>query len=141
MFDNLFINAWGGYTAPTGLQDYSKTLATHKKIIDKGMSFCVFPEGGISHDGSVRPARGGIAYLAEYNKCPIIPVGCSGLYGISVKDFFTRKRHVVISFGKAITQEELKNNVMHSKKEEGNVYKEEAEYVVGIMRDLVKNRL
>ncbi|MEN9524382.1 MAG: 1-acyl-sn-glycerol-3-phosphate acyltransferase, 1-acyl-sn-glycerol-3-phosphate acyltransferase, partial [Candidatus Parcubacteria bacterium] len=111
LFGGLFINAWGGYCVNVGLRDYEKSLKDHIQIGRDGGSFCVYPEGGITPDGTIQPARGGVAYLAERAKCTIVPVGVSGVYNTPFKDFFAGKRHINVYFGKPITQKELREKV------------------------------
>jgi len=126
MFGGLFINSWGGYTALAGLHDYSKSLAVHSDIIRDGHSFCVFPEGGITPDGTLQPGKGGVAYLADVGQCPIVPVGVSGSYNTSVRDFFMGRKRIRISFGTPIYPDELRKAAAAEAAASGNVYKAEA---------------
>jgi 1-acyl-sn-glycerol-3-phosphate acyltransferase len=137
LFGGLFINAWGGYGAKVGLKDYKQSLIPHMEIVDDGGSFCVFPEGRRSPDGSVQPAKGGVAYLAEYAGVPIVSVGLSGTFNTLMKDFFLRRRHITVRFGRPIHQAELLASVSRSTVAGGNVYKEEAAYVMGRVRELL----
>lgn len=137
LFGGLFINAWGGYGARTGLRDYKQSLIPHMEIIDDRGSFCVFPEGRRSQDGKIQEAKGGVAYLAEYGNVPIVPVGFSGTFRTPVKDFFLRRRYITVRFGRPITQAELQASVSRSTIVGGNVYKEEATYVMKRVGELV----
>jgi 1-acyl-sn-glycerol-3-phosphate acyltransferase len=137
LFGGLFINSWGGYGAKVGLRDYKQSLIPHMEIIDDRGSFCVFPEGMRSPDGTIQPAKGGVAYLAEYGNVPIVPVGFSGTFRTSVSDFFLRRRHITVRFGRPINQAELLASVSRSTIVGGNVYKEEAAYVMGRVRELL----
>lgn len=49
-----------------------------KRILDAGHPLFVFPEGTRSPDGTLQPARDGIAVLAQRTGAPIVPVGISG---------------------------------------------------------------
>ncbi len=135
LFGGWFIKMWGGYTAFSGLRDYQKSLSSHINVILHGGSFCVFPEGGITKNGNIQPARGGMAYLAERTGCPIVPVAISGVYGLSLASFFGRgllgKNKIKINFGKAITQEELNANVPPSTQLGDNAYKKKGDWVMG----------
>jgi len=137
MFGGLFIKSWGGYTAVTGLRDYEKSLLPHIDIIQDGGSFCVFPEGSISKDGLLQPAKGGVAYLAYKGDCSIVPVAISGVYNMSMGDFFTRKRKIIVSYGKPITQDELQEMIARSIEPKGNVYKEESIYVMKRVGEMI----
>lgn len=139
LFGGWFIKLWGGYTTHTGLRDYQKSLSPHINILLYGGSFCIFPEGGITKDGHLQPARGGMAYLAERAGCPIVPVAVSGVYGMSVTDFFFGglfgKNKIRINFGKAVTQEELNRNIPASTQLGDNAYKKKGDYVIGKIRE------
>jgi 1-acyl-sn-glycerol-3-phosphate acyltransferase len=100
-YGGLFFKLWGSHAVKVGLQDYEKSLATHIQILAAGKSVLIFPEGGIdrkSTEVKVRPAKGGVAYLAIHCKSPIVPVAITGTYRFSVKQFFLRKRHIVVQF-------------------------------------------
>lgn len=47
----------------------------------------IFPEGGITADGSIRPFRPGIARILAHNPVPVVPLALRGLWG----SFFSRK--------------------------------------------------
>ena len=130
LFGGLFINSWGGYTVLSGLRDYEKALQVHIAILREGGSFCVFPEGRITPDGTVQPARGGVAYMAERAKCTIVPVGVSGAFRTRFKDFFSFKRHIKVNFGRPIFQEELREQVAKQSGLGEHIYKGEANYVM-----------
>ncbi len=130
LFGGLFINAWGGYTVNTGLRDYEKSLANHISIARDGGSFCIYPEGGITPDGNIQPARGGVAYLAERARCTIVPVAVSGIYKTSIMEFFFGRRHLNVYFGQPITQKELREEVSRKLVLGQHVYKEEANYIM-----------
>lgn len=46
-----------------------------------GNLVCIFPEGGITHDGELQPFRPGIERILERRPVPVIPIGVSGLWG------------------------------------------------------------
>ncbi len=138
LFNNWFIAMWGGYNAPSGLRDYEKSLSKHTEILRDGKSFCVFPEGGITRDGTIQPAKGGISFLAHSTLCVIIPVRISGVYGMSVSDFFLnlflrkgkQQRKISIFFGKPIKPEELYMNLKGTSSSGESVWKKEADYIM-----------
>jgi 1-acyl-sn-glycerol-3-phosphate acyltransferase len=51
-----------------------------KRILDEGHALFVFPEGTRSRDGTLQPARDGVAVLALRTGAPIVPVGIAGSY-------------------------------------------------------------
>lgn len=137
-FNDWFINMWGGYSAQVGLRDYEKSLAQHIPILRAGGSFCVFPEGGITKDGKFQQAKGGISFLAHSSPCMIVPVAISGVFGMSVLDFFLRKRRIVVNFGEPIISTELYKIVPDSLRSGESVWKKEAEYVMKKVGEALK---
>ncbi len=127
-FGGLFIRLWGGYQVIAGLRDYKKALPHHIRIVRDGGNLCIFPEGGRTAGGT-HPAKGGVAYLAELTNRPIVPVGISGVHGMTVLDFFFRRRKIIVRFGEGIELKYLKSNKIPSVAE-GNFYKEAASYVM-----------
>ena len=59
-----------------------------------GELVCIFPEGRLTHDGSILPFHKGIEKIVEDNAVPVIPIALRGMWG----GFFTRK------YGKAMTR-------------------------------------
>lgn len=138
LFGGLFINAWGGYTAIAGLNDYEKSLANHIAIARDGGSFCIYPEGGITRTGAIQSAKGGLAYLAERGDCIIIPVGVSGTFRIPFTDFFLGRRNIIVNFGMPITQQELRSRIVRTPELGISVYRLEAEYVMSRVGELLE---
>lgn len=138
LFGGMFINAWGGYTAITGLHNYDISLADHIAIAKDGGSFCVYPEGGITRTGALQPAKGGMAYLAEKGGCTVIPVGVSGTYRTPLADFFLGKRHITVNFGLPITAEELSRRFVSTTELGPRVYKLRSGYVMEKVGELMK---
>lgn len=92
----------GAYPVYSGKKDYSYSLQNHIALLNLGKNVCIFPEGGRSFDGTIRPARGGVGYLAYRTKKRVVPVYIKGLINLNLKDFLLRKRHVEIIFGTPI---------------------------------------
>ena len=137
MFGGIFINMWGGYAVLPGLRNYKKSLLDHLGIIKDGGNVCFFPEGGITHDGRLQKGKGGIAYLAETTGCPIVPVGISGVYNSTIKDFFSFRNNINVSFGQTITQKEFKEKIKRKDGVDIHSYKREAEYVMNKISELL----
>jgi len=137
LFNGWFINMWGGYSVATGLRDYEKALAEHISILRAGGSFCVFPEGGITRDGHIQPAKGGISFLAHSAPCVVVPVAISGVYGMSVADFFLRKRKITVTFGKPINPNELYAHIEQPHTPGESVWKKEADYIMKKVGELL----
>jgi len=81
------------------------------KALRNGDPVCIFPEGGFTHDGSMRKIKRGVEVMARGAKCPVVPVVITGLFGsaLAVRKEW-RKNHlwnkpwprVRITFGEPI---------------------------------------
>ncbi len=101
-YGGTFFKAWGSYPVHVGLHDYAKSLANHIEIINGGGSVSIFPEGKRTLDGAIKEAKGGVAYLSYATRAAIVPVRFEGNFHLTLKGFFTRKRHFAIFFGKPL---------------------------------------
>ena len=52
------------------------------KALREGMPLFVFPEGGRTPDGKLRPFLSGAAYLAIRAQAPLVPIALSGVYDL-----------------------------------------------------------
>lgn len=126
----------GGCPVYSGMKNYEKSLVNHVQLLNEGHNLFVFPEGGITEDGNLGEAHGGVAYLAEKTGSVVVPIGIYGVYGMSVLDFFSRKRNIKVIFGLPILQSELKINVS-SIDDSILSYKKEAEYIMNKIKNLM----
>ncbi len=126
-YGGLFFEMWGSYQVFPGLQDYGKGLANHIRIINDGGNVCIYPEGGTTKDGKLRPAKGGVAYLSEQTGRPIVPVSISGVFRISLKSFLLRRRHLAVHFSKPLYAKDLLL--------ESNDYKSAAQVVMSMIEN------
>jgi 1-acyl-sn-glycerol-3-phosphate acyltransferase len=99
-YGGWFFKAWGSYPVHVGLHNYEKSLSHHIDIIRAGGSLCFFPEGRTTPNGSIQPAKGGVAYLAYETGATIIPVRIRGVFHFSFKDFILGRRYLSITYGK-----------------------------------------
>lgn len=106
-YGGWLFRALGGYPVVAGLHDYEKSLKRHVALVRSGATDVVFPEGKVCDALGHCEGRGGVGYLSHATGAPIVPVAVSGAYNISIVDFFTRKRHFIVSFGKPIYPAEL----------------------------------
>lgn len=70
-----------------------KAFSLIKEALEENEIVCIFPEGGISHDGELKHFRPGIERILEESHVPVIPVGLNGLYD----SFFSRKHGKAMS--------------------------------------------
>lgn len=68
----------------------------------RGMVLGIFPEGGRSHDGTVKKFRRGAGILARRLEVPVIPVGLWGSYEMWPRDGSFRPHAVAVVFGEAM---------------------------------------
>ncbi|MHC5210369.1 MAG: lysophospholipid acyltransferase family protein [Planctomycetota bacterium] len=59
-------------------RDNRATLRAAKQVLDHGLALGIFPEGHISKDGTLQPAKPGIGWLARKTGAPVVPVHLSG---------------------------------------------------------------
>lgn len=102
LYGGKFFNALGAYSVFSGHQNYAYALQTHENLLKRGYSIVIFPEGKRTADGNIGPARGGLGYLVYATSAKVVPVAISGFYKLSLKDFFFRKRKVVVTVGTPI---------------------------------------
>jgi 1-acyl-sn-glycerol-3-phosphate acyltransferase len=70
---------------PIDLENPHATLSSlggAVKALRAGMPLFVFPEGGRTSDGELRPFQSGAAYLAIRAQVPIVPIALSGVYDL-----------------------------------------------------------
>jgi 1-acyl-sn-glycerol-3-phosphate acyltransferase len=58
------------------------SLGVAVKALRAGMPLFVFPEGGRTPDGKLRPFLSGAAYLAIRAQVPVVPIALSGVYDL-----------------------------------------------------------
>lgn len=108
IYGGLFFKIWGAYPVTVGTGgDYEYALRNHIKILERGQSICIFPEGGKTHNGDIGKGKPGVAYLVWRTGRAVIPVAIHGHYNMGPMEFFGRKRTIIVSYGKPITREEL----------------------------------
>jgi len=58
------------------------SLGVAGKTLRSGMPLFVFPEGGRTSDGALRPFLSGAAYLAIRAQVPLVPIGLTGVFDV-----------------------------------------------------------
>jgi 1-acyl-sn-glycerol-3-phosphate acyltransferase len=58
------------------------SLGVATKALRSGMPLFIFPEGGRTSDGALRPFLSGAAYLAIRAQVPLVPIGLSGVFDL-----------------------------------------------------------
>lgn len=107
-YSGTFFKIWGAYPVTVGTGgDYEHALRHHIKILERGQSICIFPEGGKTKNGEIGEGKPGVAYLLWRTGRPVIPVAIHGHYQMHPRGFLTRKHSITVSYGKPITKKEL----------------------------------
>jgi 1-acyl-sn-glycerol-3-phosphate acyltransferase len=65
---------------------YEKAIKAAAKVLAEGDLLGIFPEGGITVDGELKPFKGGIMKVLDAAPAPVIPMALSNLWG----SFFSR---------------------------------------------------
>ncbi|RTL19534.1 MAG: MFS transporter [Burkholderiales bacterium] len=83
-------------TQKTNPATYEAAFAAARAVLDDGEMVCIFPEGGLTRDGTLQPFKGGVMKLLEGRpEVPVIPMALGNLWG----SFFSR-----VEGGKAMTK-------------------------------------
>ncbi len=67
-------------------QAYEQAFVRAKQVLDGGDLLAIFPEGGITRDGTLGEFKGGVMKLLEANPVPVVPLALQNLWG----SFFSR---------------------------------------------------
>jgi 1-acyl-sn-glycerol-3-phosphate acyltransferase len=65
---------------------YDNAFAEARRVLDEGNLLCIFPEGGLTKDGTLQPFKGGIMKILETHPVPVVPLALTNLWG----SFFSR---------------------------------------------------
>jgi len=75
-------------------------------LIQAGEVVVIFPEGGRSHDGHLRPPKAGIGVIVWQTGCPVVPAYLKGTFDVLPRGArWPRCRQVTVRFGVPITFE------------------------------------
>jgi 1-acyl-sn-glycerol-3-phosphate acyltransferase len=65
---------------------YEAAFAQARKVLDEGDLLGIFPEGGITRDGSLGEFKGGVMKILQSHPVPVVPLALHNLWG----SFFSR---------------------------------------------------
>lgn len=65
---------------------YERAFAQARQVLDEGELLAIFPEGGITKDGSLGEFKGGIMKILQTHPVPVVPLALQNLWG----SFFSR---------------------------------------------------
>jgi len=66
---------------------YERAFTEVKKALAEGDLVCIFPEGGLTPDGTIQEFKGGLERIIEETPVPVIPMALNNLWG----SMFSRK--------------------------------------------------
>jgi 1-acyl-sn-glycerol-3-phosphate acyltransferase len=86
-----------------------RSLREAADTIRRGMSVLIFPEGGTSVDGSIKPFKGGGFMLATKSEAEVVPVTIRGSRAVLMpKTYHVRGGAVDVTVGKPISSKDTK---------------------------------
>ena len=65
-------------------QAHAAALEAADRVLADGDLLCIFPEGGITRDGSLQPFDGGLMQILARRPVPVVPVALQNLRGASL---------------------------------------------------------
>ena len=107
IYGTRFLTWLGGYPVYSGYRSYTTSLDNHIKLLRKGRTVCIFPEGKCTLDGKMNPARGGLGYMVYTTGATVVPIAIDTFFNMSWRDFLTRQRKVIIKIGKPIKADKI----------------------------------
>jgi 1-acyl-sn-glycerol-3-phosphate acyltransferase len=65
---------------------YARAFEQARRVLDEGELLAIFPEGGITRDGTLGEFKGGVMKILQTHPVPVVPLALQGLWG----SFFSR---------------------------------------------------
>jgi len=69
---------------------YDAAFTAAAQVLKEGDLLAIFPEGGITHDGTLQEFKGGIMKILEQQPAPVVPMALTNLWG----SYFSRVEQV-----------------------------------------------
>jgi 1-acyl-sn-glycerol-3-phosphate acyltransferase len=60
---------------------YAAAFEAADRVLSEGDLLCIFPEGGITRDGTLQEFKGGVMKILERRPVPVVPVALQNLWG------------------------------------------------------------
>lgn len=80
-------------------------------LIQAGKVVVIFPEGGRSHDGHLRPPKAGLGVIVSQTGCPVVPAYIKGTFEVLPTGArWLRFRPVTVRFGVPLTFERTESH-------------------------------
>jgi 1-acyl-sn-glycerol-3-phosphate acyltransferase len=97
----------GGYAVHSGHKNYAYSLDSHIRLLRKGQTILIYPEGKRTLDGQMNPARGGLGYMVHTTGATVVPLAINTFFNMSASEYFLRRRKVIMTILPAMHQKEL----------------------------------
>ncbi len=102
---------------------FEQAFATVKQALADGDLVCIFPEGGLTPDGTLQEFKSGLERIIKETPVPVIPMSLNNLWGsmFSRKDKMLKRRprkflaKINLNVGKPIRPEEANSKVLFDK--------------------------
>jgi len=101
---------------------FEQAFVSVKKALEDGDLVCIFPEGGLTPDGTLQEFKSGIERIIKETPVPVVPMALTNLWG----SFFSRKdknfldrrprkflAKIDLTVGKVIQPEDVDRNKLH----------------------------
>jgi len=90
-------------TIPVDEKDFLAALKSGVRALQQGACVGIFPEGAVSHDGKLLPAKAGAFFIAQRAGVPVVPLAICGNHGALPRGaWFPRPRKVTVLVGEPI---------------------------------------
>lgn len=111
LYGGAFFRMIGAYPTYVGLKDYKLALPHHLETLKIGNNVGIFPTGRrIKNKEENVKIKGGVSFLAQQSRAPIVPVLIQGLENLSFRDVFSGKMKVSVTFGNPLYLEQIVKN-------------------------------
>jgi 1-acyl-sn-glycerol-3-phosphate acyltransferase len=106
-YGEVLFQAFGGYAVHSGFKDYGISLEDHIELLERGHTIQIYPEGKMTKDGKLNPARGGLGYMVYKTGATVVPIAINTFYNMSWREYLFRKRKVTLTILKPLTENEI----------------------------------
>ena len=99
---------------------YEQAFASVREALEEGDIVCIFPEGGLTPDGTLQEFKSGVERIIQETPVPVIPMALNNLWGslFSRKDKLKDRRprkflaKINLNVGKPIAPEKANREVL-----------------------------
>lgn len=111
LYGGTFFRMIGAYPTYVGLKNYKLALKHHLETLKIGNSVGIFPTGKrVKNKEEIVKAKGGVSFLAQQSRAPIVPVLIQGLENLNLKNVFSRKMKLTVTFGNTLYLKDIIQN-------------------------------